>query len=412
MWTAAFFFELRTENHKHFPTTTSVPYRVHVRVVESRHFANMFKRLIFYTLLIAQCVHSMRWEEVEVRQSPVPVRGEFTFQKLDDESHELYLYGGCDITFSIFYNDLWLLSRVPGKNTMTWTQVETFGDKPVGSCGHGSAIVDGRMYVYGGLTANGTSNQFHKLDFHTLKWTKIQTSQPVREVPPPRALIQHSMVTTGVNTFVLGSGISSDKHDDDSTFQFNTDTALWERISIGQIYNETDIGGSSISFDWQNKEAILLGGYKKGTLDELGKLKINRQGAQRWEKIPISTRNKPVGPIAFQASRMIYSNKSSCMLIDGGFNQDNLNANLWVLQFTSASLGGASVSQNDRNGILTASWKSLTTTNSPPPHFASGFEILNNRYLYVFGGRIHPKGKGEELWGGLWRLNLDDYGIC
>ena len=126
MWTAAFFFELRTENHKHFPTTTtSVPYRVHVRVVESRHFANMFKRLIFYTLLIAQCVHSMRWEEVEVRQSPVPVRGEFTFQKLDDESHELYLYGGCDITFSIFYNDLWLLSRVPGKNTMTWTQVET-----------------------------------------------------------------------------------------------------------------------------------------------------------------------------------------------------------------------------------------------------------------------------------------------
>ena len=109
---------------------------------------------------------------------------------------------------------------------------------------------------------------------------------------------------------------------------------------------------------------------------------------------------------------MIYSNESSCMLIDGGFNQDHLNPNLWVLQFTNASLEGARVSQHDRSDILTAVWKSISTTNSPPPHFASGFEILNNRYLYVFGGRIHPKGKGEELWDGLWRLNLDDYDIC
>ena len=38
---------------------------------------------------------------------------------------------------------------------------------------------------------------------------------------------------------------------------------------------------------------------------------------------------------------MIYSNESSCMLIDGGFNQDHLNPNLWVLQFTNASLEGA-----------------------------------------------------------------------
>ena len=126
-----------------------------------------------------------------------------------------------------------------------------------------------------GLTANGTSNQFHVLDFHTLKWAK-DSNQPGR---------RRSTTTTCVDSTQHGRNGHKyirawkrdilDKHDDDSTFQFNTDTALWEKISNGQIYKETGIGGSSISFDRQNKEAILLGGYKEGTLDELGKLKIN-----------------------------------------------------------------------------------------------------------------------------------------
>ena len=141
---------LRTDNHEEdFPRSTTGLCNVVVIVVECRYSGNMFKHVLFYTLLIAKCVRSMRWEEVEVRQSPVPTRGEFTFQKIDDESHAFYLYGGCDITFSIFYNDLWLLSRVPGKNTMTWTQVETFGDEPLSSYGHGSAVLTVNVRVRG-----------------------------------------------------------------------------------------------------------------------------------------------------------------------------------------------------------------------------------------------------------------------
>ena len=154
--------------------------------------------------------------------------------------------------------------------------------------------------TYGGLTANGTSNQFHVLDFHTLKWAKIQTNQAQAKYHHHvRCSTQHGRnghkYIRAWKRDILGQA-----REDDSTFQFNTDTALWEKNSNGQIYKETGIGGSSISFDRQNKEAILLGGYKEGTLDELGKLKIKRQGAQRWEKIPIPTSNKPVGPIAFR----------------------------------------------------------------------------------------------------------------
>ena len=62
---------LRTDNHEEdFPRSTTGLCNVVVIVVECRYSGNMFKHVLFYTLLIAKCVRSMRWEEVEVRHVP------------------------------------------------------------------------------------------------------------------------------------------------------------------------------------------------------------------------------------------------------------------------------------------------------------------------------------------------------
>ena len=42
----------------------------------------------------------------------------------------------------------------------------------------------------------------------------------------------------------------------------------------------------------------------------------------------------------------------------------------------------------------------------PPPHFASGLVFDGDRHLFAYGGRIHPKGKDEELWTGLWKMDI------
>ena len=47
------------------------------------------------------------WQNITTFYLPKPTRGEFTFTKdINSKNNDIYLYGGCDITFSIFYNDL------------------------------------------------------------------------------------------------------------------------------------------------------------------------------------------------------------------------------------------------------------------------------------------------------------------
>ena len=75
----------------------------------------MLKKTIIYIIynfaFVATCASAsttLNWENITTLASPKPIRGEFSFVK-DDSGHNIYLYGGCDITFSVFYNDLWVL---------------------------------------------------------------------------------------------------------------------------------------------------------------------------------------------------------------------------------------------------------------------------------------------------------------
>ena len=130
----------------------------------------------------------------------------------------IYFYGGCDITFSVFYNDLWLLqiNRQTHKKAF-WKHIPTFGEIPSGSCGHGAIILNNTMYTYGGLVTSGISSKLYSLDLSTYTWKQVSALPH----PNSRALIQHSMTRTGEFTFVLGSGTSANKNDDDSAYELS-----------------------------------------------------------------------------------------------------------------------------------------------------------------------------------------------
>ena len=352
------------------------------------------------------------WQNITTFHLPKPTRGEFTFTKdINSKNNDIYLYGGCDITFSIFYNDLWLLTsnKSNDEKKMKWKYIKTYGKKPNGSCGHGAVILNNTLYIYGGLISNGISNKLYALNLKTYIWRQVQAKENLF-YPNSRALIQHSMAKTSEYTFIVGSGTSTDKFDDDSTYEFNIKTMEWNKISDGQCPNTNknaqecggNVGGSSIVYDKTSKSLILLGGYKNGTLNELGSLRREERPNQEWKKISTINNNNNgsksrFNPIAFQAARMIYNveNNKTCMIVEGGFDQLKLNNKLWVLNI-----------ETDENDNLNGMWKSLETKFQPPSHFASGFEIVNNRYIVIFGGRIHPRGKHEELWNGLWILDL------
>jgi hypothetical protein len=82
------------------------------------------------------------------------------------------------------------------------------------------------------------------------------------------------------------------------------------------------------------------------------------------------------------------------MLIEGGFGTAKLLAEPYL--FVDAGGSGE--------------WRALHPgLPAPPPHFASGLVAVSHakaQSLYALGGRIHPAGKDEELWSGLWRLDV------
>lgn len=63
------------------------------------------------------------------------------------------------------------------------TRHDTGGDVPPGTSGAVSALCEGKMYVFGGHTEEGNTNNLYCLDLRELKWKQIK---PCSEQPSPR----------------------------------------------------------------------------------------------------------------------------------------------------------------------------------------------------------------------------------
>ena len=340
------------------------------------------------------------WTEVAQRGSRPNVRGEFTAVFYDEA---LVLHGGCDITFSVFYNDTWRFSPAAGQ----WHRLHTTGAAPA-ACGHGAVVLGNSMYVYGGLTDGPISDKLHFLDFKSLAWKSVV--KPATEGrlnfrwPPPRALIQHSMVALNSTAFAVISGISDNSNeaitDNDETWLYSIGEAgsisgSWYQVTSGEL-GQSNVGGSAAVV--ANGTIILSGGFRSdlnlssAVLNMLGALQSGQSSFQ-----PISG-NPP--NLAFHAAAA----DQGCVFIMGGFNATNVSPLTWVAQWP-------------KTGTVTMDWHVLETSiatnmspskaSYPPPHFAFGMAHDNERSLiYMYGGRIHPSGHHEELAGDMWRLDV------
>lgn len=72
---------------------------------------------------------------------------------------KVYIFGGFNRTSDMYYNSVFLFDSgmyllVPTTQihlvTLTWHRVETHGHIPERRCGHAAAVVDGKIWVFGG----------------------------------------------------------------------------------------------------------------------------------------------------------------------------------------------------------------------------------------------------------------------
>jgi hypothetical protein len=394
----------------------------------------------------ASAAGSVTWtnlhENVE-EGAPSPVRGEFT---MDSWRGSLVLYGGCDIRFQNWLNDTWILDDVAsygaprattGDNEgdaaadPAWRRLETSGETPGGTCGHGAAVLGDRLYVFGGNDANGPSDRLHFLDLVTLQWTRVPKPSSSSEEegrrgggggggggggavwPPSRALVQHAMAPSGANQFVVVSGTSGDEADDDSAYVFSEGNGgdsfgFWSKVSAG-MGGFSGVGGSSATvllgsnssettratMNSTTSSLLVYGGYADSVCldDFLGLERLGGGGGgddepQAFQPVNVSAGSAgSLGGLAFQGAVAL---SDRYVVVYGGFSLEGINGDAFV--FDGGGDGGNA-------------WCKLNATESsaPAPHFAGGWTVVGDS-IYAFGGRINPTGFHEKLTSDLWRL--------
>lgn len=351
-----------------------------------------FSALLVCHALCASNFVSRGWVPVaNTTTSPLPLRGEFSMSRWQSS---LLLYGGCDIGFRVFYNDLWQASF--SKNVYSWTKVTTSGEQPAPSCGHGAVILKDRMYILGGLVSPNVAygNGLHALNLITMKWSRINTPINLAQ----RSLIQHAMVALPNHPgFYVAPGMRNEgvnnsteyQSSDDSAYLFSVETSTWSKVSK----ESKDIAG--VSAVTINDTLFVLGGYQNHAASNAFVFLANGT----FHNISITNRGASktsLGPIAFQGALAI---NNDFMVVYGGFSDFSINPFLWVFIWDDFPNQGR--------------WCKISTSIMPPPHFAAGFNIVGD-FLYAYGGRVHPHGHYEELSADMWRYDgiVQDFEEC
>lgn len=113
---------------------------------------------------------------------------------------QMLMFGGADLSKGLYFNDLWVFNVA----LMAWQELKPGGTPPCERWHHSAAIVEQRLFIYG-----GESSEFRILDDlhmydHTIgSWRAIRATQPN---PPGRML--HAVTVVGDEMVVIG-GVGS-----------------------------------------------------------------------------------------------------------------------------------------------------------------------------------------------------------
>ena len=257
-------------------------------------------------LLGTQAAFAESWSQIN-GSAPPAVSGH-TLVSIDNM---VYLFGGEDSTAEAknrtantrgdILNDLWAFN----KNNNTWYEKSTSNPPPARNH-HTAVALDGKMYVHGGVTENGTTSDMWEYDPTTNKWTEIETPT----VPYPK--IHQGAVAAEGQFYVIGGLVKNEEYDYESsygsTWAFNPNDKTWTKkatLSSFRYGHSTFVNGSK----------IYVTGGQQG--DELfNDMWVYDIATDEWSEI--QTIGKPTA-VVFPA----YASNSEVLLISGGSKFEN-----------------------------------------------------------------------------------------
>ena len=185
----------------------------------------------------------------------------------------IYIWGG----YKKYYKKYCNVLHAFDVDTHKWFKPGISGTVPAARYGHSSCVLEKVMYIHGGLTQNGLTNDIYKLDTTTTVWSLINT----RGTLPP-ASYGHSATIIGTKMFVFGGWevqwLSSVNN---NIRVFDTETNCWLSTPSAQFLSAGSYNHSAFAY---KGELYIFGGCKNQFHSFNDMWKLNPQTFS-WKKI-------------------------------------------------------------------------------------------------------------------------------
>ena len=181
------------------------------------------------------------------------------------------------------------------------------GDLPLARAEHTAVNIDDKMYIFGGLTADGFMNDMYVFDPIALRWSLVD--YPLGPMPTRRA--GHAATESGSEQFVLFGGRTG------NTLNFTKDTRMmndvWNFDRARQIWRHMRPTSAQAPSPRQYAAAVVMGGrlYIFGGIDGLSDVVFNDVWSfdlysQTWSQLsPNSGSVQGYAPPPLYGSRLV-----------------------------------------------------------------------------------------------------------
>jgi hypothetical protein len=292
----------------------------------------------FSTTAVAQSAQNLEWTNLTPPQGAMPQARRNGVAIYDPVAHRVIIFGGAGQDGLL--NDTWAFSL----NTLSWTQLNTLGDKPDPRLGHDAVYdpVGQQMVVWAGQQGSRFFNDTWTLNLQTLEWRNVSPSSG-----RPKARYGSASVYDPLErSLVQFAGFTEEGRRFQDTQSFGIASQSWINIT-------PDGAKPGIrclltgALDRAARRMIIYGGQRNGPLDDLWAYDL---ASRTWTELTPAAR--PAG--RFFASSFV--NQEGHFIVFGGSTSNGNSNETWSFNFQTNQWNQLEIAAppTARNGMMSA----------------------------------------------------------
>ncbi|KAA8545143.1 hypothetical protein F0562_019968 [Nyssa sinensis] len=300
-----------------------------------------------------------------------------------------------------------------------WVAPPISGQRPKARYEHGAAVIDDKMYIFGGNHNGRYLNDLQVLDLRSWTWSKVEVKAGGEslELPSPVPVAPcagHSLLPWGGNTLLSIAGHTKDPSETIQVKAFDLQTCTWSTL---KTYGKPPVSRGGQSVTLVGTSLVIFGGQdaKRSLLNDLHILDLE---AMTWDEIdavgvPPSPRSDHAAAVHAERYLLIFGGGSHATCFNDLHVLD-LQAMEWSrptqqgeIPTPRAGHAGVTVGENwfivgggdNKSGVSetvvlnmsTLAWSVVTTVQGRVPIASEGLSLVLSSYngediLVSFGG--------------------------